>query len=89
MRAQFVQGHSRRWDRLTDLERRSRSAEIAADEVTAQGYPLLASLAQHRQVALVLASGKATRTFPADKRTSKIAPLNGTSDTAVIPERSP
>jgi len=49
-----------RWDRLSDGERRSWSAHIAATEALVQGLPALASPAQHRAVAAVLARGCTT-----------------------------
>ena len=53
-----------RWDRLGADERRAWSARIAASEAHEQGLPALASPAQHRAVAAVLARG--CTTGPAD-----------------------
>ena len=49
-----------RWDRLGADERRAWSAQIAASEAHEQGLPALASPAQHRAVAAVLARGCTT-----------------------------
>jgi len=53
-----------RWDRLGADERRSWSAQIAAREAHGQGLAALASPAQHRAVAAVLA--RACATSPVD-----------------------
>ena len=58
------EGGSLRWDRLGAEERRAWSAQIAASEAHEQGLPALASPAQHRAVAAVLARG--CTTGPAD-----------------------
>lgn len=49
-----------RWDRLSADERSSWSARVAANEAHEQGLPVLASPAQHRAVAAVLAKANAT-----------------------------
>ena len=45
---------ARRWDKLSDEERRAWSAEVAKQEALAQDIPLLASPREHRKIAAIM-----------------------------------
>jgi hypothetical protein len=50
------QPDNRRWDRLSDEERRQRSCEVALRELHSQQLPLIASAAQHQRISAILAA---------------------------------
>lgn len=55
-------GKAPQWDKFSVEERRALSAERAAEELRAQGLPLIASPEQHRTIARILADAEKART---------------------------
>jgi hypothetical protein len=58
----LLAGSVPRWDKLSAEERRALSAERAAEQLRAQGLPLIASPGQHRMIGRILADAEKART---------------------------